>query len=288
VRYRRRRLGAGLVLIGFVALVFAVASGGGSAPRRAHPKASTTGAPRDLGPLQAAGAPAGWTPEQTTAIDRVLHYTPYISVGSHARRVVALTFDDGPSAFTPELLTILRREHAPATFFQIGSSARQYPDIAREVLATGLPIGDHTETHPLLGALSRSQQRAEVLGAAKSIQSYGAPYPRLFRPPYGSFDKTTLRLTREHHMLMVLWSVDTRDFSQPGVKRIIDTAVSGARSGGIILMHDGGGPRAETVAALPHIIHSLRRRHFRLVTVPQLVLEDPPPSTQSTPHSLSG
>jgi peptidoglycan/xylan/chitin deacetylase (PgdA/CDA1 family) len=181
--------------------------------------------------------------------------------------VVALTFDDGPSAFTTQILAILRREHAPATFFEIGGSARQYPDIAREVLATGLPIGDHTETHPPLASLSLAQQRTEVLGAAKSLQSYGAPYPRLFRPPYGSFNKATLRLTHGHHMLMVLWTVDTRDFSQPGVKRIEYTAVSGARSGAIILMHDGGGPRSQTVTALPHIIHALRRKHFRLVAV---------------------
>ncbi|HEV3230531.1 MAG TPA: polysaccharide deacetylase family protein [Solirubrobacteraceae bacterium] len=289
-RYRRRRLGAGLVLVGFVALIFAVATGGGAASHKAHAPPSTSGPRPDSGVLQplTAGSPTGWTPEQTTAVNRVLRYTPYISVGSHERRVVALTFDDGPSTFTPQILDILRREHAPATFFEIGGSARQYPDIAREVLATGLPIGDHTETHPPLASLTPSQQRAEVLGAAKSLQSYGAPYPRLFRPPYGSFNRVTLRLTHEHHMLMVLWTVDTRDFSQPGVKRIIYTVISGAKPGAIILMHDGGGPRSQTVAALPHIIHDLRRRHYRLVTVPQLVLEDPPPATQSTPHSLSG
>ena len=201
---------------------------------------------------------------------------------------MALTFDDGPSTFTPQVLNILRREHAPATFFQIGRSARQYPDIAREVLAAGLPIGDHTETHPALAGLSPAQQRTEILDGAKSVQSYGAPYPRLFRPPYGSFNPATEKLARGHHMLTIMWTVDTRDFSQPGAHKIVFTALSGAKPGAIILMHDGGGPRGETVAALPRIIHVLRHRRFRLVTVPQLVLDDPPERTQSAPQSGAG
>jgi peptidoglycan/xylan/chitin deacetylase (PgdA/CDA1 family) len=78
-------------------------------------------------------------------------------------------------------------------------------------------------------------------------------------------------------MLMVLWSVDTADYTRPGVKRIVYTAVSGARPGAIILMHDGGGPRSQTVAAVPTIVRDLRRRHYRFVTVPRLLLDDPPP-----------
>jgi peptidoglycan/xylan/chitin deacetylase (PgdA/CDA1 family) len=218
----------------------------------------------------------------------VRRYAPYVTQGSTRRREVALTFDDGPSPFTPQILTILRREHAPATFFQIGRNARQYPDLAREVLATGLPIGDHTETHPPLAGLSSAQQRSEIIGGAKSVQSYGAPYPRLFRPPYGSFNGATVKLARGRRMLMVMWTVDTRDFSQPGAHKIIFTAISGAKPGAIILMHDGGGPRAQTVAALPRIIHVLRRRHFRLVTVPQLVLDDPPERMQTAPRAGAG
>jgi hypothetical protein len=78
-------------------------------------------------------------------------------------------------------------------------------------------------------------------------------------------------------MLMVLWSVDTADYTRPGVARIVYTAVSGAHPGAIILMHDGGGPRAQTIAAVPKIVRALRRHHYRLVTVPRLLLDDPPP-----------
>jgi len=288
-RYRRRRVGAGVAVTALAALIVAIISGGGAASRRVvhSVRRPPTPAPGGLPGDTLAGL-GNWTPQQLAAVDRVLRYAPYVTQGSHRRREVALTFDDGPSTFTPQVLTILRHEHAPATFFQIGRSATQYPDIAREVLAAGLPIGDHTETHPALAGLSSAQQRTEILDGAKAIQSYGAPYPRLFRPPYGSFNATTEKLARGHRMLTIMWTVDTRDFSQPGVRNIISTAVSGAKPGAIILMHDGGGPRSETVAALPHIIRDLRRRRFRLVTVPQLVLDDPPQRTQSAPLSSAG
>ena len=89
-------------------------------------------------------------------------------------------------------------------------------------------------------------------------------------------------------MLMVLWSADTSDYTRPGVSKIIYTAVSGAQPGAIILMHDGGGDRSETVAALPRVITRLRERGFRLVTVSQLIADDPPPTNQPPSHPLSG
>lgn len=226
--------------------------------------------------------------DELRAIERVLRYTDYVSIGSPRRMDIALTFDDGPGPQTPQLLELLRTAHVPATFFQIGSSISRYRAAARAELARGLPIGDHTATHPFLTQLSAAAQRRQILDAASAIAAYGAPYPRLFRPPYGGFDAATLAITRAARMLMVLWTVDTRDFSQPGVKKIVYTALSGARPGAIILMHDGPGPRPQTLAALPRIIRVLRRRHFHLVTVPRLILDDPPPPGQPPPHSLSG
>ena len=110
----------------------------------------------------------------------------------------------------------------------------------------------------------------------------------LLRPPYGSFDQSTLEVLLAEGMLMVLWSADTSDYLRPGVSKIIYTAVSGAKPGAIILMHDGGGDRSETVAALPRIIVRLRQRGFHLVTVSQLIADDPSPTDQPSPHSLSG
>jgi peptidoglycan/xylan/chitin deacetylase (PgdA/CDA1 family) len=221
-------------------------------------------------------------------VDRVLGYTSYIRLGGTRRREVALTFDDGPGPYTRAILRVLRRFHAPATFFVIGRWARAYPQLVAEEARDGFEIGDHTETHPFMAALPPALQEAQIAEAADAIHAAGAPYPRLWRPPYGSFDAATLQILRQLRMLMVLWSADTSDYARPGVRRIVYVAVSGAQPGAIILMHDGGGNRSQTVAALPRIIVRLRQRGFRLVTVAQLLADDPPPVGQPPPQPLAG
>ena len=226
--------------------------------------------------------------DQPQAIKLALGYTSYVQLAGHRRPDVALTFDDGPSRYTPAILRVLRRMHALATFFVIGRLARAYPQLVAAEARAGCEVGDHTETHPPLAVLSKRAQTAQVTQAAEAIERAGAPDPVLLRPPYGSFDATTLQVLRTAGMLMVLWSADTSDYTRPGVRKIIYTAVSGGQPGAIILMHDGGGNRSETVAALPRIITRLRQRGLRLVTVSQLIAEDPPPSNQPPPHPLSG
>lgn len=269
-----------------IALALALSScGAGQRRARPHVPASAPAAAPVVVPVVNGAAPrvAG-----DRAIARTLAYTDYISVGRRQRKDVALTFDDGPSPYTRRIVAILRRRHAPATFFEIGRQARALPQIERSVLRAGVPVGDHTQNHPLLSRLHLDQQRAEIAQGADSVRAGGAPEPRLFRPPYGGFDRATLRAVHARRMLMVLWSVDTRDFLQPGVDRIVRTALSGARAGAIILMHDGGGARDQTVAALPQIITHLRRRGYHLVTVPRLLIDDPPRRGQPAPRSLSG
>ncbi len=221
-------------------------------------------------------------------IERVLLYTSYVRVGTTRKRDVALTFDDGPGPYTPEILAVLRRMHAPATFFVIGEWARRYPQFVRAEAREGFEVGDHTETHPFMSLLTASLQRAQIVDAGDAIRQAGAPFPHLWRPPYGAFNAATLQILRALRMLVVLWTVDTSDYARPGPHRIWYTALSGARAGAIILMHDGGGDRSETVAALPRIIASLRRRGFRLVTISQLLADDPPPRDQRPPRPLSG
>jgi peptidoglycan/xylan/chitin deacetylase (PgdA/CDA1 family) len=97
-----------------------------------------------------------------------------------------------------------------------------------------------------------------------------------------------MRELRALHLLMVLWSADTGDFAQPGVPVIVERALAGVHPGAIILMHDAGGVRTQTIAALPAIIRGIRARGYRLVTVPQLLLDDPPPAGQTLPPNLSG
>jgi peptidoglycan/xylan/chitin deacetylase (PgdA/CDA1 family) len=268
---------------GLAALCLLSSGCGGAGSGAAHGAAAK---PRAADPPP--GARTRQLAREQRAIDRVLRYTSYIAVGARRRMDVALTFDDGPGPDTPRLLALLRAHHVPATFFQIGRAVHEYPATARSELQQGFPIGDHTATHPFLTQLPEATQRAQIIDAAGTIAAYGAPYPRLFRPPYGGFNAATLRVARAQRMLMVLWTVDTKDFSRPGVQRIVYTALSGARPGAIILLHDGGGPRGQTLAALPRIIRGLRRRHFHLVTVPRLIADDPPPRNQPPPRSLSG
>jgi len=225
---------------------------------------------------------------ENRAIDHILTYTQFFRQGEPRKREVALTFDDGPGPYTPQILSILERHHVPATFFEIGLELQYFHASTSKQVAGDYVIGDHTETHPMMGDLSESLQKAEILDQAQEIEQYGAPFPRLYRPPYGSFDATTFSLLRRFHMLMVLWSADTEDYTQPGAQVIVQRVLEDAKPGAIILMHDAGGTRTQDIEALPEIIKKLRARHLKLVTIPRLALDDPPPRNQSQPTSLSG
>jgi peptidoglycan/xylan/chitin deacetylase (PgdA/CDA1 family) len=165
---------------------------------------------------------------------------------------------------------------------------RYFSESTVRQLQDGDVVGDHTQTHPLLARLSAREQREELFEGIVRIELAGGPRPRLFRPPYGSFNAVTIRELHALGLLMVLWSADTGDYQQPGVPVIVQRALAGAHPGAIILMHDGGGDRSQTIAALPEIIHALRRRGYRLVTVPQLLADSPAPHGQPLPPSLSG
>ena len=152
----------------------------------------------------------------------------------------------------------------------------------------GMVIGDHTELHPMMSRLTQAAQEREILLQTDRLGQYGAAFPRLYRPPYGSFNAATFPILHRLHMLMVLWSDDTDDYLRPGVDAIVQRALAGAKPGAIILMHDAGGTRTQTIAALPALVHALRARGYTLVTIPQLILDDPPRGTQPTPTSLAG
>jgi peptidoglycan/xylan/chitin deacetylase (PgdA/CDA1 family) len=217
---------------------------------------------------------------ETGAINRTLAYTPYVRIAGREHREIALTFDDGPGPYTPEVLDVLEREGVPGTFFELGVLEQYFHASTARIVRDGFPIGDHTQDHAPMSHLPRSQQLSQLLGQTHAIGGYGAPFPRLFRPPYGYWNPTTLSLLAKYRMLMVLWTIDTDDYRLPGVAAIVHSAVSGARPGAIILLHDAGGNRSETVAALPIIIRQLRKRGYRLVTVPRLLLDNPPPRDQ--------
>ena len=209
-----------------------------------------------------------------------MRHTPGIMHAGTQHREMALTFDDGPGPYTLRLLKVLRRTHTPATFFEVGVGLRYFHAGTSAIVKLGDPIGDHTWSHPDMAQLSRAQQQSQLLMQTRAIHRYGAPFPRMFRPPDGDWNSTTLSLLRQDHMLMVLWSLDTDDWQLPGAKAIVQRVLKGAKPGTIVLMHDAGGNRSETIAALPKVIRRLRARGYKLVTVPQLLLDNPAPKHQ--------
>jgi peptidoglycan/xylan/chitin deacetylase (PgdA/CDA1 family) len=283
--HRRRRAFATLALIGVgLGLIVLLAGGGGVAtpPRAAaQPHGGFFAFIRELAGDGAGSLTAREARGENAAVNRTLAYTPWVRIAGAQHREIALTFDDGPGPYTPQILAILEREHVPATFFEVGVLERYFHSSTSEIVADGDVIGDHTEMHAPMSKLPAAVQRAQLLEQASTIERYGARFPRLFRPPYGLWNSKTLALLRRYRMLMVLWTVDTNDYRRPGVPAIVQAAVEGARPGAIILLHDAGGNRSETVAALPQIIAALRRRHYRLVTVPRLVLDNPAPHVQN-------
>ncbi len=282
-RHRRRRAAAVLALIalGVLGAVLLIGGAGRTSGRPAGlPVQGFLGQIRALAGSGEGSLTAREARGESAAINRTLAYTPYVRVAGRQHREIALTFDDGPGPYTPQVLSILERHDVPATFFEVGVLERYFYASTAAIVAAGDAIGDHTELHLAMSRLSPAAQRAQLLEEAAAIERRGARFPRLFRPPYGLWNAATLALLRRYHMLMVLWTVDTSDYRRPGVRAIVGSALSGARPGAIILLHDAGGNRAETVAALPQIIAGLRRRHFRLVTVPRLLLDNPPPRAQ--------
>jgi peptidoglycan/xylan/chitin deacetylase (PgdA/CDA1 family) len=184
--------------------------------------------------------------------------------GPGGRKLVALTFDDGPSIYTPQVLDILRRKKAKATYFMLGDTVSADPAAARRVLAAGHEIANHGSSHPLLPSYS------DISRASRTIRRATGFKPCLFRPPYGALNSSVISSARSLDMKSILWDIDTSDWSTPGTGTIRSRA-SSAGSGSIVLMHDGGGPRSQTVAALPGIIHNLRARGYKLVTVTKLL-----------------
>ncbi len=278
---RRRRLtgvGALLAAIAIVALSLNRSSGPAAAPPSPALGAAIT--PRD--------ARAARLLRDDVAIDGVLAYTPYIGRGSPRSKEVALTFDDGPGPTTPALVRYLVANGVPATFFLVGKAIDKRPQIVRKQHEAGFALGAHTQTHARLGSKTPADQTREILSAADRITAITGHAVKLFRPPYGSFDAHTLELLHAEHMLMVLWTVDTKDYSARTAKPIVQAALSGARAGSILLMHDGPGARPKTLSALRKIVPELRRKGYRLVSLPELLRDDPPPRNQPTPRSLAG
>jgi peptidoglycan/xylan/chitin deacetylase (PgdA/CDA1 family) len=172
---------------------------------------------------------------------------------------VALTFDDGPSTpFTSEVLSLLAAHHAPAVFCLIGREATAHPDLVRAIVAAGDALCDHTEDHLDLLNVSTAVMKAQILDGHDAIVSAsGGVAPIYFRAPGGNWSAAIEAEARAENMVPLHWTVDPRDWSRPGVDAIVDGVIDHLRPGGVVLLHDGGGDRSQTVAALARLLDEL-------------------------------
>lgn len=185
--------------------------------------------------------------------------------GPRGSKVVALTFDDGPSSYTPGFLDVLRREHVDATFFEVGQEVAGRAATLRRILREGDEIGNHTRHHSPYPGYADLAATDAVIRAATHFE------PCLFRPPGGAFDSAVVAAAGEAGLKTIVWDVDPADWSTPGTSAIYGRVVGATQPGSIVLMHDGGGNRSQTLAALPSIVETLRARGFRFATVSQLL-----------------
>jgi len=158
--------------------------------------------------------------------------------GAQTRPAIALTFDDGPSESTPAILELLARHHAPATFFQCGVNVRRLPQIAREVLAAGHEIGNHTENHPALYLKSNKFIYRELARCQDSIESVTGVRPKLFRAPFGARWFGLRHAQARLGLTGVMWTTIALDWKWPA-NRITKQLLSGACNGAIFCLHDG-------------------------------------------------
>jgi peptidoglycan/xylan/chitin deacetylase (PgdA/CDA1 family) len=184
---------------------------------------------------------------------------------------VALTFDDGPwPNSTDAMLGVLKKAHAKATFFMIGRQVKARAALAKRVLAAGMEIGAHSYSHKLLARASLSVITSEIAGGADAIHSVLGITPRWYRPAGGSTNASVYAEAKRIGLHIVEWSVDPHDYTKPGAKTIAKRVLKNVSSGSVVLMHDGGGNRSQTVAALKIVLRTLKKRGYKAVTLSEL------------------
>jgi len=187
----------------------------------------------------------------------------------HRRRQIALTFDDGPGPYTRQVMRVLRRAEVPATFFVVGQQVAHSPALVRTMLREGHMVANHSLSHANLGG--GGARAAYEIGRTQAIIRRATGFtPCLFRPPYGATGGALNHVVRARGLLSILWDVDTNDWRLPGAGLITARIIGQARPGSVVLLHDAGGYRRQTVAALEPAIRVLRRRGYEFVTLTDL------------------
>jgi peptidoglycan/xylan/chitin deacetylase (PgdA/CDA1 family) len=271
----RRRLlatiGGGIVLTTVAAVGLRLAGSQAHQPRAASPRGPEAGPRTAVADEERAAA----SMYRTAAVQREAagHLGPpypldkplyYIEDDDKA---IALTIDDGPSpVYTPQVLDLLAQYQVTATFSMIGIHVAAYPQLARSVADAGHRIANHTWTHADLPPLGAPAVRSQMAQATDAISNVTGVQPRLFRAPYGAWSPAVIAECEQLQMIPLDWSVDPRDWARPGVTSIVNNIMENTRPGSIILEHDGGGDRSETVAALRIVLPRLLDEGFKFQT----------------------
>jgi peptidoglycan-N-acetylglucosamine deacetylase len=274
-----------LAASGAVLLTSAAAGMAGARARGAgtQPYPAAGGSASPPGPRTGAQSGSGPPRSATSASARHLEVARHEAPPRHAQpklpfgepmytiqdgpKVVALTIDDGPSPiYTPQILRILRQYGITASFSMIGQNAATFPGIAREVAAAGHMIVNHTWNHENLGRMKAAAVRDEISRATDAILAATGKHPSMFRAPYGVWSRAVFSYCAQAGLTPLDWSVDPRDWSRPGVRAIVRDIESDTRAGSIILEHDGGGNRSQTVAALKIWLPRLLDQGYQFTT----------------------
>jgi len=248
-----------MLLVGFLLVLNGVTTG-----QLGEGHGDPVGQQGDVPPAISGGGPVSNTSDLSTP-GRVV-----------APRTIALTFDDGPSDYTARVLDVLDRFHVPGTFFVLGKQVAEHPDLVRRMVAGGHEVGVHSFTHAELGSESDWREGMELDQTQHVISGATGFTTNLLRLPYSSriadVTPTGLRaLRRAGNYWVVFTDVDTRDWARPGVAAIVGAVALKGDAGAIVMMHDGGGDRSETISALELLIPKLTARGYRFATVTQAV-----------------
>ncbi|WP_431986168.1 polysaccharide deacetylase family protein [Streptomyces griseoflavus] len=250
---RRRALLTGAATLGAAGVAAALAQGIGNRaapPPPAPPAAGAQAARRPLKPSEYRLRPlAGYGPPSTAGSTPVRRQ-PLLRMSGRGRTMV-LTFDDGPDPrYTPPILDTLARYDVRAMFFVCGGMAAENRDLLARMADEGHVVGNHTWSHPLLTRLSRRRIRSEMERTCDIIEKAHGERPAWFRAPYGAWNRAAFQLGAELGMEPLGWTVDTLDWTSPGTATIVDRVEQGAAPGVVVLSHDAGGDRSQSVRAL--------------------------------------
>ncbi len=193
-----------------------------------------------------------------------------LNMPNNNEKYICLTFDDGPSPLhTPEILDVLQKYDVQATFFVVGEFVGWFPEIAERIVKEGHEVGNHTFSHPRLTELSLPEVKAEIMKAEQMIQTTLQTGCKWFRPPYGIFSSEIIKAAEELDYRFLLWSdnILLYDWELPGVDVLVDKLLTKTTSGDIVLLHDAGGDRTQTIAALDQALPILQSRNYKFLTL---------------------